>query len=265
MNEKKEKMEKMEKIKKRIIYEEYEFPKLFTNFVERDYGILYHNIKNINSYDSNHAVIFPEKISNLTRVLNEISIFYSKNLRQNANIYHPFVENYFIENARILKLCKYQLTINLDSRIMLLTEDNKIKKSKKLEIKHIRKWDRNVNDDINKISGKEKYLQKVIKNSMKENNFLFIGYFMGEPVSLLSFHVSKHGCTRFDEIKTIEKHRNNGYAREMVSFAVEFHRKEKLPIAYQWPRNSTSERITTEAGFRVAFTIPLGHANHINF
>ena len=39
MNEKKE---KMEKIKKTIINEEYEFPKLFTNFVERDYGILYH-------------------------------------------------------------------------------------------------------------------------------------------------------------------------------------------------------------------------------
>ena len=37
--------------------EEDLFPKLFINFEERSYGILFYNEANRDSYDSNHAVI----------------------------------------------------------------------------------------------------------------------------------------------------------------------------------------------------------------
>ena len=62
--------------------EEDLFPKLFTNYEERSYGILFFNEANRDSYDSNHAVIYKDKIDDLSKVLTDITRFYrSKNLR----------------------------------------------------------------------------------------------------------------------------------------------------------------------------------------
>ena len=57
------------------------FPKSFTDFEERSYGILFYNTQNKDSYDSNHAVIFRDRIQNITTVLKDIVAFYrEKNL-----------------------------------------------------------------------------------------------------------------------------------------------------------------------------------------
>ena len=56
--------------------EEDLFPKIFTNFEERDYGILFYNSENKDSFDSNHAVIYRERIQNLQAVLLDIAEFY---------------------------------------------------------------------------------------------------------------------------------------------------------------------------------------------
>ncbi len=248
-------------MREKIIKEEMEFPKLFTHYQECDYGILFYNVKNIDSHDSNHAVIYPERIKNLRYVLNDVADFYKrKNLGTCFSIYHPFVEDYFIYNAKLLKECGYQFTICPDIRIMLLTEENKILVPKRLEIKHIQKWDESIDRDVLECVAKKEHFKDVIKNSMDENCYLFIGYLGNEAVSLLAFHKSTHGITRFDEMGTAEKYKNNGYAREMNSFAVDFLHEHRLPMAYQWPAHSSSERITTEAGFRVAFTLPSGFA-----
>ena len=62
--------------------EEDLFPKLFTNYEERSYGILFYNEENRDSYDSNHAVIYKDKIDDLGNVLADVIQFYrSKNLR----------------------------------------------------------------------------------------------------------------------------------------------------------------------------------------
>lgn len=251
-------------IREVIIKEEMEFPKLFTFYEERDYGILFYNTENKVSGDSNHAVLYPEKITDLRYVLNDIAIFYkSKDMCAYFSIYHPFVEDYFINNAKILKECGYQFTIYPDTRFMLLTEENRINTPKRLEIRHIEKWNENIESDVLICVANKKHFKDVIKNSMNENNYLFIGYLDNEAVSLLAFHVSKYGVTRFDEMGTAEKHKNRGYAREMNSFAVNFLREHNYPIAYQWPAHNRSERITTEAGFRVAFTLPSGSAKLI--
>ena len=42
--------------------EEDLFPKIFTDYEEREYGILFFNTDNKDSYDSNHAVIYKDKI-----------------------------------------------------------------------------------------------------------------------------------------------------------------------------------------------------------
>ena len=56
--------------------EEDLFPKIFTNYEERDYGILFYNTENKDSFDSNLAVIYKDKIQNLQQVLSDITEFY---------------------------------------------------------------------------------------------------------------------------------------------------------------------------------------------
>lgn len=250
----------IDEIRAIIIKEETEFPKRFTSFEERDYGILFFNTDAPESNDSNHAVLFPEKIADLPRVLYEIADFYTaKGLRAHFSIYHPFVENYFIDNAEIFKECGYAITLYGDIRIMLLTEANEIDVPYRLEIRHITAWSDAIGQDILAVNGGKEHFLEVNKNSMGEGNYLFIGYLRDEPVSLLSFCVTDK-FTRFEEMATAEKHRGSGYAREMNRFAVNYVREHGFPLAYQWPAHDTSERITTQVGFRFAFPLPAGSA-----
>ena len=48
----------------KIFREEDLFPREFANFEAREYGILFYDESNKDSYDSNHALIFREKIEN---------------------------------------------------------------------------------------------------------------------------------------------------------------------------------------------------------
>ena len=62
------------------IYDEEDlFPREITLYEKRDYGLLFYDVKNKDSYDSNHAIIFESKISDLNLVLNDIVRFYKEN------------------------------------------------------------------------------------------------------------------------------------------------------------------------------------------
>ena len=56
----------------KIYREEDLFPREITTYEERDYGILFYNEQNKDSYDSNHALIYREKITDLDAVLRDI-------------------------------------------------------------------------------------------------------------------------------------------------------------------------------------------------
>ena len=216
----------------KIIKEEMEFPKSFTFYEERDYGLLFHNADNLNSGDSNHTVLFPEKITDLRYVLKDIADFYESKCIC-PYIYHPLVEDYFIDNAKTLKECGYEFTISPDVPIMLLTGENRITVPKRLNILRIENWNKTIENDVLQCVAHKEHFTTVIKNSIGKNHYLFIGYIQNEAASLIAFHVSKHGITRFDEMGTAEMHKNKGYAREMNRFATDFVREHNLPIAYQ--------------------------------
>lgn len=62
----------------KIFREEDLFPREFVNFEAREYGILFYDEINKDSYDSNHAVIFSHKILDLDAVLADVTAFYKK-------------------------------------------------------------------------------------------------------------------------------------------------------------------------------------------
>ena len=245
-------------IKEIIAREEQEFPRLFAYSEERPYGTLFFNPKIKDHHDSNHAIIYPEKITDFGNGLDDIKGFYQAKDIVPA-LYHPTVEDYFIQNARLLKAHGFEFMTALDARIMTL-ENTAVKPfSGKLEIKQIKEI--RMIEDGSYFIEQDEFLTEIYKNCIgKENHYLFVGFYEDKPVSLVSFHVSQYGCVRFDEMKTVNDYKGNGFAREMNKFAANFCLENNLPKAYQWPAHGTSERITTEAGFKFSFTLPFGYA-----
>jgi GNAT superfamily N-acetyltransferase len=249
-----------DKERKIILQEENEFPKLFTNHAEREYGILFNNIYNIESYDSNHAILYPHKITDLGAVLEDIKQFYAELGYNEVSIYHPFVLNYFADNQKMFEAHGFTIHIEKNHPVFVLRDENTLNRAGALRIKRVTEWDERIYSDILK-PDEDEYEVDVIKNALNHTGFyLFVGYIGDKAIVELNIHVSELGCTRFDHIVTAPDERGKGYAREIVSYAVDFCRENGFPLCYQWPDNGTSESITTAAGFRYAFNIEAGYA-----
>jgi len=248
---------------KAIMLEEDMFPKAFTNFSEKDFGVLFYNEQNKNSYDSNHALINKNKITDLGSVLDFITEFYTK-MNINPNVYQAVEdEGYFKENEVVLKKHGYSIRIEGPNNIMILTGENNIKSNSQLDIKLITEWDERIATDIC-IPSDESHEIEVIKNSIKcINHRVFVGYAEGKAVAIVYFHISEYDCCRFDYIIISKDYRKKGYAREILSYATDFCRENNLKNCFQWPAHETSERICYEAGFRHLFSAEAGRASYI--
>lgn len=81
---------------------------------------------------------------------------------------------------------------------------------------------------------------------------------LSKAVVYSDIHKSEYGNTRFDYIVTATEYRGNGYASELLSFMVEYCRKNEFPMCWQWA--GSSEHICYRAGFREAFPMEAGFA-----
>lgn len=236
--------------KKAIQLEEYEFPKLFTNYHQTGYGILFYNEENKESYDSNHAVIYPEHIDNLAHVLKEITAFYKAKAIV-PSVFHPFTADYFAQNEHIFEEQGFQIMNETSNRVAVLSDRSRIIPNGQLDIRKLTQWDKRLTEDI-LIPNGEPYEAVVGEATIKHNgSHLFAGYKGNKAVVYILLHVSPFGCTRFDYINTAKDQRGLGYARQIIHQAVNFCREASLPLCATWFANSTSERLSYEAGFRL--------------
>jgi len=247
----------LEQTKQGIRQEEIDFPRRFASFVEKDYGVLYYMDENKDSYDGNHAWIYPEKIGDLGTVLDDIYEFYqAKGIH--CSIYHPFVKDYFKDNQDILMQHGYRYVPEPDHRVMILSSENQIGTNHALEFRALTQWDERVANDILIPSG-EPWEVDVTRDRLKyDGSYLFVGYLGEKAVVYSDIHVSEHGNTRFDYIVTAKEYRGKGYASELLSFIIEFCKKRGFKNCWQWA--GPSEHICYRAGFRESFTMEAGWA-----
>ncbi|MDR2532700.1 MAG: GNAT family N-acetyltransferase [Oscillospiraceae bacterium] len=242
-----------------ILKEEAEFQKLFAHYEEREWGILFFNEQAPASNDSNHAVLYPEKIADFETVLIEIKDFYTSK-KLSPRLYQPFINGYFSERKEILNRHGFEIKIFGLTGFFVLTAENSIIIKPQLDIRRIKQWDERLATDVY-IPSDEEYAIEPEKNNIKnENYYLFAGFLGDEIVAVISFHKSKYGCTRFDYILTSIKHRGKGYAKEMMNFAVEFCKNNGFENCYTWFASPYSEKIAYEAGFRQLFEVETGTA-----
>lgn len=245
-----------------ICLAEEDFPALFANVEHMGFASCFYNAQNGESHDSNHAILYPHKVEDLADALERIRDFYL-GLGIDPSIYYPMVKGYFHQNKKTFLHAGFDVVIEEDRKIMLLRGENRIRSGKSLEVRRIRAWDERLESDI-LIPGGEAREIAVFRDALAhEGYYLFAGFLEGWPVVVLSLHVSPHGCTRYDYIVATKEHRNKGFGRAILSFAVEFCKEEGLPNCFTWPAHEGSERLLLEAGFEHVAKIPAGYAAYI--
>ena len=105
----------------KMYLEEDLFPREITSYETRDYGLLFYNEENKDSFDSNHAIIYREKIQNIEEVLSDIIDFYRKKAIR-PNIYQSISEEgYFSEIKKELLEYGFECWIE-EQKYMVLSE-----------------------------------------------------------------------------------------------------------------------------------------------
>ena len=226
--------------------EEDLFPKLFTQYEERPYGILFYNEANRDSYDSNHAVIYRDKIDDLKAVLADITGFYrSRNLR--PIIYQSMLDDgWFEEISSELTEAGFKNWTELQE-YMLPTGENKIIPNPDIEVVKIEKW----SDDLETVflEAEEPWEIEVAKTSLNNSDsWMFAARQNGKTIGLLYGHISEIAC-RGDYLLVSKKHRRIGAGRALFHAYVEWCKQKGINKAYLWPDGETPKRIYVEGGY----------------
>lgn len=242
----------------KIYREEDLFPREFVNFEAKEYGILFYDESNKDSYDSNHAVIFKDKTEDLDAVLDDVVAFYeSKGL--NPMVYQATAEEgYFSANADVFAKHGFR-TWEEELHIMVPTEENKLLPNAEITVKRVSEWEDAFASEIF-VKAEEPWEIGVAKRMIKNPNTVFlVAYFQGCPVGMTYVHV-RSGVCRFDYILVSKEHRRIGVGRTLMNVLVEYCKEQKVENCYLWPAGDSAERIYREAGFHVVKEVRAGRA-----
>ena len=237
--------------------EEDLFPKIFTDYEERNYGILFYQEDNKDSFDSNHAVIYKDKIKDLQDVLSDIVHFYrSKGIR--PIIYQSMLDdNWFGHIKEDLAAAGFRSWVE-DQEYMLPAGENLITPNPKVEIRKVTKW----KDELEKVfrEAEEPWEIKVARKTLEyPKAWMFTAYQGDKPVGLLYGHLSKRAC-RVDYLLVSKKHRKTGIGRTLFYQYMEWCKENGIHNIYIWPDGDTPKRIYEEGGFRIIETRKAGRA-----
>lgn len=242
----------------KIFLEEDLFPREFVSYEERYYGILFYDETNKDSYDSNHAVIFKEKITDLDQVLADVVTFYQSR-GQSPIVYQATAdEGYFAENNAVF--AKYGLkTWEEEQHFMVPVEENKLVTNPEITVKRVKEWEDVFACEIFE-KAEEPWEIGVAKRMITNpNTMFFVAYYKGKPVGMTYVHV-RDGVCRFDYILVSKEHRRIGVARALMYTLVECCKKQGMENCYLWPAGDSAEKIYLEAGFRVVKVVKAGRA-----
>jgi len=233
------------------------FPKSFASFEERNYGVLFFNTNNKDSYDSNHAVIFRQKIDDISEVLQDIVAFYQeKGIR--PIIYQSTLDNgYFEEIKAELAEGGFDSWME-EQKFMVLMEENTIMPNENLVVKLLNTWDESLRQIF--IEAEEPWEIEVTKTAMNDPDIkLWVAYLEEKPIGFL-FCSNRGEICRGNYVLVSKPHRNVGAGRTLCYHYVEWCKENGIKKVFHWPDGEHPEKIYYEGGFRHVETIKAGRA-----
>lgn len=240
-----------------FLLEEDLFPREFTHATPRPWGILYYNADNPDSYDSNHALIYRDRVEDLPAVLAEIADFYLSRGMQPV-IYQSILDDgWFGEIGAELAAAGFR-SWQEAQHWMLLTEDSAITAS--ADVRRVSAWSDDLAVHLYQAAG-EPWEIAVAKRQLENPNTLYFAAFVQDkPVGAIYGHVNGEGVCRIDYLLVATAHRGRGLGRALTHAFVAHCRENAIPCAL-WPDGDTPRRIYEEAGFRFVRTLMAGRAS----
>lgn len=249
----------IEKISLEKMYREEDlFPREITFCEKRDYGVLFYNEKNKDSFDSNHALIYKDKISDLGEVLVEIEGFYkAKGIM--PVIYQCILdEGYFENNKDVFSAHGFDIFSELQ-KYMVLVESNVILPNPEVSVCQVHKWNEVFGKEIFEKAGEPWEIGVAKRAIANENTVFFVAFYNERPVGMLYAHVTDEVC-RGDYLLVSKECRNMGVGRTLMHSFTEYCKANVGEICYLWPVGDSAEKIYVEAGFREIETKKAGRA-----
>jgi len=245
----------------KIYREEDLFPREITTWEKRDYGYLFYNEDNKDSYDSNHAVIFKKDISDLGQVLDDIVKFYkAKDIK--PSIYQSISdERYFQENKKELSDYGFECWTE-PQKYMVLSEENTIIPNPEIAVRKVSEWQAEYAIEIFEKAGEPWEIDVARKVLMNKNTLFFVAFYNEKPVGMTHCHITDGVC-RVDYLLVSKEHRNIGVGRALINCFVEYCKANQVDNCYLWPDGETAEKIYYEAGFRYVETKQAGRATYV--
>ncbi len=245
----------------KIYREEDLFPREITFWEERDYGFLFYSEENKDSYDSNHAVIFRNRITDLNHVLEDIVTFYvEKGLK--PVIYQSISDEGYFEEIKDTLFGYGFESWSESQKYLVLSEQNRIIPNPAIVVLRVTEWQEAYGTEIFE-KAEEPWetavARKVLNN---KNTIFFVAYFNGKPIGMTYAHI-RDGVCRVDYLLVSKEHRKIGAGRALISSFVEYCRENQIENCFLWPDGETAERIYYEAGFRHVATKLAGRASYI--
>lgn len=253
----------------KIYVEEDLFPREITFYEKRDYGFLFYNEENKDSYDSNHALIFKDKVSDLKQTLDDIIRFYTEK-GISPNIYQSICDTGYFEEMKD-KLLEYGFKSWTEpQKYMILSEKSEkpaffsqIVSNTKIVVRKVSEWKEEYGTEIFEKAG-EPWEIGVAKRALDNRNTLFfVAFYENQPVGMTYAHINSGVC-RVNYLLVPNEHRNNGVGRALMHCFSDYCERNQIKNCYLWTDGETAEKIYYEAGFRYIETRQAGRAAYVN-
>ena len=243
----------------RFYREEDMFPREFTGMEKRPWGVMFHNEQNRDSYDSNHALIFRDKVDDLPAVLREIAVFYlSRGLH--PVIYQSILDDgWFGEIAGALDAAGYRSWLE-EQTYMALTAPSAIVPDPAITVRQETVWQDAFGREIFEAAGEPWEIPVVRRQLQNPGTRLFVAYAQGHPVGMIYGHINAENVCRIDYLLVATAERGRGVGRALTHAFVH-HCRETGVDCVLWPDGDTPRRIYEEAGFRYVETRFAGRAS----
>jgi len=224
---------------------EIEYYRSFTDVVSTSYGLLFFNVSNPLSYDSNHALILRQERA-LPRAIDDIIRFY-RDKRLVPRIYSSYQPGE-LERLRPVLEDKGFLIEESPERLYFWQGEPQVEVTRALKVRRARELDASIIELINS-DGEAPWTVGVLRRHLISPSFhLFVGYVNDTPVAMASL-TPLGPWTALQDVMTHQGHRGKGYARTLLYQVLAHYRRTSRDPLYLFASNPSAIHIYEQLGF----------------
>jgi len=229
---------------KRMLDTELHFPQRFTNMVQKNYGFIFFNEGNKNSWDSNHAVI--TDLIGVESSVRDIESFY-KSKGINPRIFCSYQPNELEKIRPSLDNHEFSIEMRPD-KFFVHDHESNLRPVAGLRIQRVRNLTIDIMDTIASEFGGDFTIRVAERHLQHPSYHLLCGYWDEEVVSMASVGIFA-GYSRVDDVYTRADYRGRGFAGAMMHHLIEYHRQLSQNYLYLYSSHPETIRVYQKAGF----------------